>query len=541
MSTDRHGVVVLAGPDIEGPLVQAIDAQGDHLVVVRRCADLAEVRAAGRSGIAGLAVVDAADPDLDAAVLEDLHDSGMSVVMIAPLDQGPRLRSLGADAVVQPGSPQSAVEALVAIVRAGRLPAPGHPGGPLSAAGSTPPAEPSPESPPTFPPVAPPPPPPPPPSRSAGGRGGPAGRAGDRRTGSAGVGAASTAGGGVPEEDPPAPASSSASPPPPVPARTHPLERLFARASDVARTDSAELTPRPCRVITVWGASGAPGRSTVALNVAVGLAALDRTPTGPGDVLPTAPTPVPPVLLVDADTSAASLAHMIGCPVDVSGVSVLARTSARGRLTSEDIARVVVPMLSGLGLVTGISVPQRWRELGPAGLTQVLHVARELARYVVVDVGAASLDPVEDELRHQGSRDDVVAAALRASDVVVAVARADAVGITRLTQALEWYEELGAHAELVLVANRVARESAGRRPVNAVAAALTSVAPGQLVHVIPEDPEVACALLHARAVADAAPRSAATRALLSLADVVAARPPDSPAGTRRPRRAPVRH
>ena len=53
-----HGVVIRAHPRHEGALVEAIRASDEDLEVVRRCADMAEVSAAARSGVADLALLD---------------------------------------------------------------------------------------------------------------------------------------------------------------------------------------------------------------------------------------------------------------------------------------------------------------------------------------------------------------------------------------------------------------------------------------------------------------------------------------------------
>jgi MinD-like ATPase involved in chromosome partitioning or flagellar assembly len=416
MSADRHGVVLLAGPDAEGALVQAIDARDRQMVVVRRCADLAEVRAAGRAGVADLAVVDASDPDLDAAAIGDLHLSGMSVVLLAPPEESRRLLSLGADAVAQAASPDGVVESLIALVRDR-----GEAGPPAPAPASSP-----------------------------------------------------------PERLPPEP---GAEVPPPAPSRG--------------------------RVIAVWGTSGSPGRTTVAVNVAAALACR-RTDT----------------LLIDADTAAPSLAHLLGLPVDAPGIGVLARQTSRGRLDPRDIGRIGVGVAPGLSVVTGLSAPQRWRELGPVSATEVLRSARRSADAVVVDVAASGLDPVETTLRHQGSRDEVVAAVLREADTVLAVARGDAVGLSRLAQSLEWWRDLRAEADLRIVVNRVSRASAGPRPVNAIAAALSDLVPGGSASLVPEDEHVASALLGARPVVAGAPGSPAGAALAELAGLLMGEAPE---------------
>ena len=55
-----HGVALLADQRYEAPIIQAIQARSDTLAIVRRCADLAEVIAAARAGVADLAIVGSA-------------------------------------------------------------------------------------------------------------------------------------------------------------------------------------------------------------------------------------------------------------------------------------------------------------------------------------------------------------------------------------------------------------------------------------------------------------------------------------------------
>ena len=79
-----HGVVILADQRYEAPLIQAIQGRSDALAIVRRCADLAEVVAAARAGLADLAVIDGSDPDLTIETVDSLRACGMVVVALAP-------------------------------------------------------------------------------------------------------------------------------------------------------------------------------------------------------------------------------------------------------------------------------------------------------------------------------------------------------------------------------------------------------------------------------------------------------------------------
>lgn len=118
-----HGVVILADQRYEAPLIQAIHDRADTLSIVRRCADLAEVIAAARAGIADLAVVEGSDPDLTAEAVDSLRACGMSVIALAPHADRARLRALGVASVAAPGSPDQVINSLIAATRTRRIPA----------------------------------------------------------------------------------------------------------------------------------------------------------------------------------------------------------------------------------------------------------------------------------------------------------------------------------------------------------------------------------------------------------------------------------
>jgi len=92
-------LLALPGPE-EAELVSLLDGPDTGLRVVRRCADVPEVVAAGLAGLGSLAVVAADLPGLDRPVLRQLAGSGVRTVLVTPGDDVPRSRSLGATAVV---------------------------------------------------------------------------------------------------------------------------------------------------------------------------------------------------------------------------------------------------------------------------------------------------------------------------------------------------------------------------------------------------------------------------------------------------------
>lgn len=423
----RLGVAILAPGGVEGALVQAIDAQTSALVVVRRCADLAEVRAAAGAGLARLGVIDGDDPDLDAIAVEDLHRADMTVVALTGEVGTEALRAIGVDALADPGDREAVVRALLDLADRAQ-------GDPWDTdQGSSAPQQ-----------------------------------------------------GGASRED---------------------LVQSLSHHGGSAHAGGQHVDGR---LLVVWGTSGAPGRSTVALNVA---AALSRQR---------------PVVLVDGDLAAPSIAHMLGLPVDAPGVAALSRLAARGTLGSVEVDRALVPVSESLHVLTGLPVPQRWNEISPEALVATLRVLVDRGALVVVDTASGSLDPPPERLRHRAGRDEVVPALLRAADTALLVCRGDPVGINRLALAHDWWEELDASAEPAVVVNGVSPQVSGHRPATAVSHAVATTLPGRRVHLLPRDDSVPAALLRAAPVVDLFPASEAARALSTLAGFLGGREGGTP-------------
>ena len=91
-------LLALTGPE-EAELVSLLDAPGTGLQVVRRCADVPEVVAAGLAGLGSLAVLSADLPGLDRPVLRQLAGSGVRTILVAAEQDAERCRALGATTV----------------------------------------------------------------------------------------------------------------------------------------------------------------------------------------------------------------------------------------------------------------------------------------------------------------------------------------------------------------------------------------------------------------------------------------------------------
>jgi len=249
--------------------------------------------------------------------------------------------------------------------------------------------------------------------------------------------------------------------------------------------------------VAVWGTGGAPGRTTVAVNVAAECArAGART------------------LLVDLDTRGASVASALGLADESPGVAAVARAAARGEDPAALLARHAVPVGPRLDVLTGLTHPSRWPEITDAALARLWPALRAAADVVVVDVAAPAEPADAGRATH---RDVATVSALAAADAVIAVGGAEPHQLVRLVHALLDHEG----ATPVVAVNRIRASVAGERPEDAIAAALGRHAGISEVWPLPWDAR-ACdaAARDGRVLAEAAPRSPLRRAIAAMATAV---------------------
>lgn len=184
----------------------------------------------------------------------------------------------------------------------------------------------------------------------------------------------------------------------------------------------AAQTPVPPRerdrdlgaLVAVWGATGAPGRSTLAVSVAAAAAAGGRR-----------------TALVDADVYGGSVGQLLGVLDEVSGVMAACRDANRGR--PEAVDAHLLELTPRWNLLTGVPRSDMWHHLRPDALEAVLRRLRRGHDLVVVDCGFGV-----DAGPGQGpSRDQVTRRVLDLADEVLAVGRVDPVGLARLVRALD--------------------------------------------------------------------------------------------------------
>ena len=263
-------------------------------------------------------------------------------------------------------------------------------------------------------------------------------------------------------------------------------------------------------LVAVWGPTGAPGRTSVALALADELARA----LAPG------------ALLVDADTYGGTMAAVLGLLDEAPGLAAACRAAAAGRLDAAGLADLAPGLAGRLRVLTGPARADRWPEVGGSALDLVWAAARELAPVTVVDCGfCLEQDEVLSYDTRAPRRNGATLSALDEADLVVVVGSADPIGLQRLVRGLQDLTDAGVpSSRRQVVLNRVRVSAAGPRATDAVRDALRRYADvTDAVLVLDDRPAFDAALLAGRTLAEQVPGSPARRGHRELADRVAAR------------------
>ena len=285
--------------------------------------------------------------------------------------------------------------------------------------------------------------------------------------------------------------------------------------------------PRPTRsrergeVIAVWGPSGAPGRTTLAIGIASELAALGHS-----------------VALADVDTHGASIAPALGMLDEAPGFAAACRLAGNDSLSAQELERIAQRYEStagGFWVLTGIGRPSRWPELSGERVTATIAECRRWVDFTVLDT-ASSLEDDEEISSDLFAprRNAATTSAVRDADRIVAVGSADPVGLSRYLRSHIDLLEAATTRDVTVVMNRIRATAIGLNPQAQVTQTLSRFGGIESPVLIPHDQAgVDGAVLSGRTLADSAPRSPAR---VAIRDLVAARlaPEDVP--IERPRR-----
>lgn len=269
------------------------------------------------------------------------------------------------------------------------------------------------------------------------------------------------------------------------------------RAAAGTRSAPAQQPGTEGVVTTFWGAVGAPGRSTLALNYAVEAAAAGEK-----------------VILIDADTYGASIAVQLGLLDESASVAQICRVVDAGHYDVNRLEAVCSSLQVGnalLTVATGIPRASRWPEVRAASLRRAVAVFRQHYDRVVLDVAA----PVETDEQlsfdtNAPQRNQATVAALHFSDEVIMVVAADSVGIPRAIRAIDELSDQQVAAPLRILFNKLGTASTGRSPRRGVSEAWERFGPSYpIIGFLPDDHQVCqAAVLAGSALLELAPRCA---------------------------------
>jgi MinD-like ATPase involved in chromosome partitioning or flagellar assembly len=256
------------------------------------------------------------------------------------------------------------------------------------------------------------------------------------------------------------------------------------------------------RLVAVWGPTGAPGRTTVAVTLATEAARLGCS-----------------CLLADADSYGGVVAQVLGLLDESPGLAAAVRQANAGSLDLHALAKLARVVGPNLRVLTGIARAERWPELRPSGLTAVYAVARQLALVTVIDCGFGLEQ--DEELSYDTTaprRNGSTLATLADADHVVAVGSADPIGLQRLLRGLAELSDAVPGCRPQVVVNQLRKGPINGDATDEIRQALARYAGIDAVVFVPYDRQsLDKAVAGGHTLAEVAPDSPARLALLPLA------------------------
>jgi MinD-like ATPase involved in chromosome partitioning or flagellar assembly len=193
---------------------------------------------------------------------------------------------------------------------------------------------------------------------------------------------------------------------------------------------------RSGQVVAIWGPKGAPGRTTLAIELSYALAGAGET-----------------TVLVDADPYGGDALQMLGVVEELPTILWAATAAASDRGRGDILNHLRKVGANGPLLVPGLPRAELWTEVDDFGYGELIKLLAAQACYVIVDVGFC----LEDSgfLGGRTGRNAMARATLERADRVIAVCRADAVGVKNFIWSFESLRELIDDDRLSVVLNRL--------------------------------------------------------------------------------------
>lgn len=264
------------------------------------------------------------------------------------------------------------------------------------------------------------------------------------------------------------------------------------------------LEPHPGLVVAVWGPTGSPGRSTLAMAVA-GLLGRRGIST----------------VLVDADSRSGALAPALGILDEVPGFVASCRLASRGELSTHHLRRLAhrySPNEVAFDVLTGISSIRVFPEVTARSLHEVVSLCRGMWQAVIIDTGS---DLVRSD-REPAPECLVASTMVTLADQVLAVCWATPVGVARFARVAEDLGERRGARPLTVVLNGVDSSRRSLADESAIREALRRFAGVPDPLVVARDPAgVRQAEMAGMTLVDVAPGSPILRSLNPLVTDIA--------------------
>jgi MinD-like ATPase involved in chromosome partitioning or flagellar assembly len=235
---------------------------------------------------------------------------------------------------------------------------------------------------------------------------------------------------------------------------------MFQALSKSMTRRVSQSSARP-QVIAVSGPHGSTGKTTVAINLALELAA-ERSS----------------VLLIDADTQASSIANHFLLSEIPAGLPGAIRIASQNRFDTDQLERLSVEVKkSKLTIMPGFTAPPE-QDIPEAALNGILDIARQSFDYTVIDLGSISLA--------SSVAQRFTEAVYKAADRKLFVCLADPIGIFRLLAIEQQLLLVSSDSELIM--NRV-RNSVIASARREIAITLQRLSQLEVASYLPDDPQ----------------------------------------------------
>lgn len=204
--------------------------------------------------------------------------------------------------------------------------------------------------------------------------------------------------------------------------------------------------------MTLWSAPGSVGRTTTALNLAACASGRMR------------------VLVIDLDFAAPSVA-LLASNHDLPSLSTVLHNHQITPGVDEAFLREFAPHFAsspkGFRVIAGLSRPERWQEIEPRLLNDLLNGLAPFFDLIVCDLHASS---------HKSLAVNAVARSmLTQADAVVALANANPLGLARMLREIHELRTLRAHSDAIHVVFNRLNPKAPEPPESAAFVELTKL------------------------------------------------------------------